>query len=121
MPVTPKNMEPVYIQPGWLTQQLNHYIQKGGFQSAVATLDKELASRNKKYENAWLTDYIVTSLVDLKDKLYRLYAATRTGTWIEWDDHKRRGTYYDILARTVMLMSLEDANSANLEGVLDDD
>lgn len=142
VPVTPNNMVSVEIRPGWMTATLARYI--GGnypnqvalgygddstqaflcgrpFAEAVQRLDSELASRNAKYESAWLTDYILTSLADLKDKLYRLSAATRKGAWVEWDDQKRRGTYYDILARTIMLMALEDANSANLEGVLDDD
>jgi hypothetical protein len=80
------------------------------FASALVKYDALVQQKNQQYGDAWQKDGPVTSLVDLKDKLYRLQSAGDSGAILTWDVDKLRGTLYDILVRSLMILSWFELN-----------
>jgi hypothetical protein len=117
------NMQRVDIQPGWLMDQFAEHVlgldmEDEGVKTqvwlteinpkladALIKYDELVVQKNKQYKDAWQVDGPITALVDLKDKLYRLEAATEKGANIVWDRDKLVGTLYDIMIRTVMALA----------------
>ena len=121
--VVPANMERVVIQPGWLIDQFAQLVlgldsEDEAFETqlwlgdinirlaeALIRYDTLVHQKNQQYKDAWQIDGPITSLVDLKDKLYRLEAVTERGASIAWDEDKLTGTLYDVLIRTIMCLA----------------
>lgn len=121
--VTPEDMQRVDIKQGWLLDQFAELVlgldvsdptyitqlwlgeMSTEFAEALVKYDNLVYQKNQQYKDAWQQDGPITSLVDLKDKLYRLEFANESGAIIGWDNNKLRGTLYDILVRAIMCMS----------------
>jgi hypothetical protein len=125
---TPEDMIRVEIKQGWLLDQFAEHVLglnpeedayetqlwlgelNLDFASALVKYDALVQQKNQQYGDAWQKDGPVTSLVDLKDKLYRLKSATDSGATLTWDVDKLRGTLYDILVRSLMILSWFELN-----------
>jgi hypothetical protein len=116
-------MRRVVIEDGWLIDQFAEHVlgldmtDEGvktqvwlteinpNLADALIKYDALVVQKNKQYKDAWQVDGPITALVDLKDKLYRLEAATEKGASVAWDKDKLTGTLYDIMIRTVMALA----------------
>ncbi len=125
---TPEDMIRVEIKQGWLLDQFAEHVLglnpeeeayetqlwlgelNLDFASALVKYDALVQQKNQQYGDAWQKDGPVTSLVDLKDKLYRLQSAGDSGAILTWDVDKLRGTLYDILVRSLMILSWFELN-----------
>jgi hypothetical protein len=125
---TPEKMNRVDIAQGWLLDQFAYHVlgldpEEEAYQTqlwlgelntefaqALTKYDALVDQKNKQYGDAWQKDGPVTSLVDLKDKLYRLQSASDSGAVLTWDVDKLRGTLYDILVRSIMILSWFELN-----------
>jgi hypothetical protein len=125
---TPEKMNRVDIAQGWLLDQFAYHVlgldpEEEAYQTqlwlgelntefaqALTKYDALVNQKNQQYGDAWQKDGPVTSLVDLKDKLYRLQSASDSGAVLTWDVDKLRGTLYDILVRSIMILSWFELN-----------
>lgn len=125
---TPDSMHHVEIAQGWLLDQFAEHMLgldpedeayktqlwigelHTDFAQALVKFDALVYQKNQQYGDAWQKDGPVTSLVDLKDKLYRLQSANDSGAILTWDVDKLRGTLYDIMVRSIMVLSWFELN-----------
>jgi hypothetical protein len=124
--VTPTNLRPVEIRSGWLVEQFEKILGWSAnwdphLYAAICKFDEELVKRNRKYNDAWQIDYVITSLADLKDKLYRFSYADSSTIVVDWEPSKLRSTVFDIMARCLMLMSIMEINEQHASEINKDD
>lgn len=96
------------IRPGWnadLVEILRTFDCNPSLVKALQEYDALVVQKNTQYEDAWQTDGPITALCDLKDKLYRLNSAQKSGAVLEWDYDKLRGTLFDIWIRSIMCLA----------------